>query len=348
MKFFSAIVSVHQPSLGIGISNKLPWRLKEDLAFFKEVTSRTAVNLLNAVIMGRKTWESIPDKFRPLPGRRNVVLSRNPGIRESLNIPSSVMIASSLTDALAQLSEEQNIDRIFVIGGSTLYQEAVRSPLCQHVYITEVNGEFKEFDTFFPVLPASDFQLIHRGPKKQQDNISYRFTEYQRHYDDMALPNPEGVQVNAEEMQYLNVVKDIIDNGVIRGDRTGTGTISKFGVQMRFSLRDNIFPLITTKKVFWRGVAEELLWFVKGSTNAKELQDKNIHIWDGNGSRKFLDSLGLHNREEGDLGPVYGFQVRVYIFFHGFYELLIILPNVILVETFWSEGNFKSMRFFLL
>eukprot|EP00455_Lapot_gusevi_P050842 TRINITY_DN7467_c0_g1_i3.p1 TRINITY_DN7467_c0_g1~~TRINITY_DN7467_c0_g1_i3.p1 ORF type:complete len:281 (+),score=79.06 TRINITY_DN7467_c0_g1_i3:27-845(+) len=98
--------------------------------------------------------------------------------------------------------------------------------------------------------------------------------------------------------------------GVVRGDRTGTGTISKFGLQMRFSLRDGRFPLLTTKQVFWRGVAEELLWFVAGCTNAKVLTDKNIHIWDGNASRAYLDSIGLTEREEFDLGPVYGFQWR--------------------------------------
>lgn len=58
---------------------------------------------------------------------------------------------------------------------------------------------------------------------------------------------------------------------------------------MRFSLRNDVFPLLTTKRVFWRGVAEELLWFVSGDTSTKTLQDKNIHIWDGNGSREYLD-----------------------------------------------------------
>lgn len=72
----------------------------------------------------------------------------------------------------------------------------------------------------------------------------------------------------------------------------------------------DVFPLLTTKRVFWRGVAEELLWFVRGSTNAKELQEKDIHIWDGNSSKEFLNKMGFHDREEGDLGPVYGFQWR--------------------------------------
>lgn len=78
---------------------------------------------------------------------------------------------------------------------------------------------------------------------------------------------------------------------------------------MRYSLRDS-FPLLTTKRVFWRGVAQELIWFVQGRTNANELADKGIHIWDGNGSREFLDKSGLGHREVGDLGPVYGFQWR--------------------------------------
>ncbi|XP_018026159.1 thymidylate synthase-like isoform X2 [Hyalella azteca] len=119
-----------------------------------------------------------------------------------------------------------------------------------------------------------------------------------------------GNKPNEDELQYLFLIRRIISEGNERKDRTGTGTKSIFGAQMRFSLRDGQFPLLTTKRVFWRGIAEELLWFIRGSTNARELQDKNVHIWDGNSSREFLDSLGLTSREEGDLGPVYGFQWR--------------------------------------
>lgn len=107
----------------------------------------------------------------------------------------------------------------------------------------------------------------------------------------------------------LNMFITPIFLGVEKGDRTGVGTVSIFGAQMRFDMR-NSFPLLTTKRVFWRAVAEELLWFVHGCTNAKILQDKNIHIWDGNSTREFLDKLGFTDREEGDLGPVYGFQWR--------------------------------------
>eukprot|EP00971_Amphidinium_carterae_P110859 2196163-Amphidinium_carterae.1 len=92
-------------------------------------------------------------------------------------------------------------------------------------------------------------------------------------------------------------------------DRTKVGTLSVFGRSMRFNLKQS-FPLLTTKRVFWKGVLEELLWFVRGDTNGKHLADKGVKIWDANGSREFLDGRGLHEREVGDLGPVYGFQWR--------------------------------------
>ncbi|XP_039959872.1 thymidylate synthase [Bactrocera neohumeralis] len=116
-------------------------------------------------------------------------------------------------------------------------------------------------------------------------------------------------EINLDEQQYLDLIQRIITKGVDRSDRTGVGTRSVFGAQMRFDLR-NSFPLLTTKRVFWRAVAEELLWFVHGKTDAKILQEKNIHIWDGNSNREFLDKCGFSDREEGDLGPVYGFQWR--------------------------------------
>lgn len=114
---------------------------------------------------------------------------------------------------------------------------------------------------------------------------------------------------NLDELQYLNLIAQIIKNGDQRIDRTAVGTRSIFGAQMRFNLRDS-FPLLTTKRVFFRGVAEELLWFIAGKTDAKLLQAKNVKIWDGNSTREFLDKCGHTEREVGDLGPIYGFQWR--------------------------------------
>lgn len=111
------------------------------------------------------------------------------------------------------------------------------------------------------------------------------------------------------ELQYLDAVQQIISEGGLRNNRTGIDTKTIFGMQMRYSLRES-FPLLTTKRVFWRGVVEELLWFIRGSTNGRELTEKDVHIWDANSTREFLDKQGLHHQEEGDLGPVYGFQWR--------------------------------------
>ncbi|AZB49250.1 thymidylate synthase [Phascolarctid gammaherpesvirus 1] len=115
--------------------------------------------------------------------------------------------------------------------------------------------------------------------------------------------------MNSGENQYLEAIKLILDHGTVRRDRTGVGTKSIFGLHMRFDLR-NQFPLLTTKKIFWRGVVEELLWFLRGCTDANELSNKGVKIWDGHGSRSYLDKVGLVDRPVGDLGPIYGFQWR--------------------------------------
>ncbi|XP_026194459.1 bifunctional dihydrofolate reductase-thymidylate synthase [Cyclospora cayetanensis] len=104
-----------------------------------------------------------------------------------------------------------------------------------------------------------------------------------------------------EELQYLELVADILNNGTEQPDRTGVGIVSQFGRCMRFSLKET-FPLLTTKRVFWRGVVEELLWFIRGDTNANNLSKLGVKIWDLNATREFLDSRGLTDREQGDIG----------------------------------------------
>jgi thymidylate synthase len=111
------------------------------------------------------------------------------------------------------------------------------------------------------------------------------------------------------EYQYLNLIKDILEKGSLEETRNGK-TKSIFGYSMRFSLKDGELPLLTTKKVAWKTCFRELQWFIRGSTNNKELQDKNVHIWDGNSTREFLDNRGLHKNEVNDLGPIYGHQWR--------------------------------------
>eukprot|EP00742_Colponemidia_sp_Colp-10_P015330 GILJ01017491.1.p1 GENE.GILJ01017491.1~~GILJ01017491.1.p1 ORF type:complete len:463 (-),score=34.49 GILJ01017491.1:44-1432(-) len=120
----------------------------------------------------------------------------------------------------------------------------------------------------------------------------------------------DGTRDRHEEYQYLDLITKILTVGNRKDDRTGVGTMSTFGNMMRFDLSGNVFPLLTTKKVWWKGVVEELLWMVAGQTDGRLLMDKGVNIWKDNGTRAFLDNRGLVDRAEHDLGPVYGFQWR--------------------------------------
>lgn len=118
------------------------------------------------------------------------------------------------------------------------------------------------------------------------------------------------------EQQYVDLIQHIMSHGTQEVGRNGN-VLSSFGHSMRFSLRDGVMPLLTTKRVAWKTCFHELMWFIRGSTNNEELREKNVHIWNDNSTREFLDGRGLTNREEHDLGPVYGHQWR---FFNAEYK----------------------------
>lgn len=114
-----------------------------------------------------------------------------------------------------------------------------------------------------------------------------------------------------DENQYLYLIKDVLEYGTMVEGRNGNAQ-TIFGSAMHFSLENDNIPILTTKKVAWKTCAKELFWFLKGSTNNNLLKDANVHIWDANASRDFLDSRNLHHLEEDDLGPVYGHQWRYF------------------------------------
>ena len=120
--------------------------------------------------------------------------------------------------------------------------------------------------------------------------------------DDTSPPNPE-------EYQYLNIIHKIISTGTWEEGRNGR-TKSIFGEMMRFSLANGRIPILTTKQTAWKTCLKELLWFIRGETDNRVLQEQGVHIWDGNTSREFLDSRGLNHYREGLIGPGYGFQWR--------------------------------------
>ena len=110
------------------------------------------------------------------------------------------------------------------------------------------------------------------------------------------------------EQAYLDLLKYVMTNGTEKGDRTGTGTLSHFGAQLRFDLADG-FPLLTTKKVHFKSIVYELFWFLSGSTHVDYLQENNVRIWN---EWATADQTARFNRPAGDLGPIYGHQWRNY------------------------------------
>lgn len=177
---FSVVVAATSATFGIGRKGTLPWKIAEDMEFFKAITTTALPNKVNAVIMGRKTYESIPVKFRPLAGRDNVILSRNPDIHSSLALPDSVTVKSSLMEALEHLKSKDGLDKVFVIGGESVYREAIDSKFCEKIYLTEIHSEFPDLDTFFPFIRANAFRMTRRGEEKVSGDIKFRFTEYEQ------------------------------------------------------------------------------------------------------------------------------------------------------------------------
>ena len=128
--------------------------------------------------------------------------------------------------------------------------------------------------------------------------------------------NRDSTQEYHEEYQYLNLIQDILNEGTIEKGRNGF-TKCSVGSVMHFSLENNKIPILTTKKTAWKTCLKELLWFIKGQTSNKILNDQKVHIWDGNSTDEFMESRGLQHYNKGDLGPLYGFQWR---FFNAPYE----------------------------
>jgi dihydrofolate reductase len=148
----------------IGLNGTVPWRLPEDMARFRAVT------IGHPVVMGRRTWDSLPDRFRPLPGRRNIVVTRNPGWRAD-----GAERAGSLDDALELVAGEE---RISVIGGAEVYAAAL--PLADELVLTEIQLDV-EGDTFFPAFERSAFEEVAREEsRRSEDGTAFSFVTYAR------------------------------------------------------------------------------------------------------------------------------------------------------------------------
>jgi dihydrofolate reductase / thymidylate synthase len=278
------IVAICKKNNGIGFKNHIPWNLKKELKYFKSITTKGKKNV---VIMGRNTWESLP--IKPLPDRVNVVITSSDNIDNS-----EAIVFKTLDQAYESYKDYDNIN---VIGGERLYQEALNHNNLDFVFVTEIYKEF-ECDKFFPKLDPK-LNLINISNFYEENNIFYRQKVYNYKFSELQ---------NLEEINYLNLLRKIIKNGERVQSRNAI-TYRIFSNVLTYDLRDT-FPILTTKRVYWKGILEEMLWFISGSTNANKLSDKKVKIWEPNSSREFLDLRGLQHYDVGDIGPTYGFNFR--------------------------------------
>lgn len=276
---FNVILAITK-NKGIGYKGKLPWKCTQELKLFKQKTMNTTL------VMGLNTAKSVPY----LENRKVIVLSKNKTLEEVQSRCKTPIhsVHRSLDDILQLKLLPSNV---FVCGGKQIYEEVFTT---FKKYISKVYLSVMEHDYLCDTFVDFDYHewTIHH----QQEHEGFN------HY----ILHPH----QTDEKLYLKLLKNVMENGSVKCGRNGE-TKSTFGNILRFDLRKG-YPLITTKKMFFRGVVEELLFFIRGDTDSGLLEQKNVNIWKGNTSRIFLDSIGLNNRREGVLGPMYGYQWRYF------------------------------------
>ena len=367
---------------GIGKDGTIPWNIPEDMTHFKYITkpNDNDKTTFSIVIMGRKTWDSIPVKFKPLSNRYNVILSNDENYRLEQNtiydfgkilkteenkskntgvffttwdnfihtdyINIENIINNDNVNFVYHSVKYTNNFNYYVIGGEQIYKKALETNLNITIYATEIYPIDKkeiECETFFPnilnlnntnntnnttnvsstrtitITNVSSFN-ISKNKDINGNNYIYRFiTYYIQNNNTNNINNINNIDntyylnnifaFKSSEDDYLSLMKKILFSGTSNDDRTGVGTLSIFGSMLKYDLRDT-FPLCTTKRMFFRAIFEELMFYLSGKTDNKILQAKGIHVWDGNTSRDFLDKRGLQHYEEGDMGQTYGFNYR--------------------------------------
>jgi|SaaInlStandDraft_6_1057023.scaffolds.fasta_scaffold00865_21 dihydrofolate reductase/thymidylate synthase len=308
------VIVVTDNSYGIGINNTLPWSFKEDMKLFKHFTSNDILEP-PVVIMGRKTLESLPNNF--LPNRHNIVITRSK--LDDLNNKLKLNIKKHKIDTVNDFSQALTIankyskNNIWVIGGADIYKMACLNENINHIYLTQIDSTF-DCDTYIKLPPIKNIIYEKTFVDKNRINTNIynlKFTIYE----------PE---LTAEQ-QYLRLINEIILNGNKRETRNAT-VISLFGKELNFNVT-NKFPLLTTKKMFLRGIVEELLFFIRGETDTIKLSEKGIRIWEGNTSVEFLNQMKekndiFKNYKVGDMGPMYGYQWRNYgkLYYNSIYN----------------------------
>lgn len=276
-------------TFGIGNNNDLLYKIPEDLQHFRKTTKGYTV------IMGYKTWLSLPS--RPLKGRTNIVLTMNHTFQEE-EYDNTHFISLSRFKKSLPLDEHE---KYYIIGGAKIYELFLKDEELKpnEIILTHITPEITTgIDTTVNPDLLKGYEITDFSDEMTGNNLKYRFIYFE--------PREE---TSHPESKYTGLINKIITTGKSRTDRTKIGTISLFGETIRFDISRSI-PLMTSKRVSFKNIVEELLWFCRGDTNSNNLRERGVNIWNGNSSREFLDARGLTSNEEGDCGPIYGHQWR--------------------------------------
>jgi dihydrofolate reductase/thymidylate synthase len=290
----------------------IPWKLEKDMKFFKTMTTSIDTDdigtdnmgridkilcrrkYINAVIMGRKTADTL---LSPLPNRLNVVISSNPDYRSDEDF----IVYGSLDSALNSLAKISDVRKVFVIGGAQLYEEALMHERCRTIYCSHINKDY-HCDVMLTRKCINKLKHINViDTWKENDSCKYTNTP-------IIITTNVHKKYNSDEAKYLELLDRIIRYGDHRETRNAK-TYSLFGSTLEFNLSRGDFPLLTSKKMFYRGIFEELIFFLKGQTDTKILEERKVMIWHDNTTKEFIKNNNK-KLEEYDMGPMYGFQWR--------------------------------------
>lgn len=227
--------------------------------------------------------------IKPLPNAFCVVVYPDLGCKYRYKSENILFIDPTFLDRFVEYHKDETV---YVLGGAELFRKFLHT--ADFVHLTIVEQDIPS-TSFFPInhlhaFEMSDFSEATPTHRK----ITYKRRDPNTHH---------------HEHQYLDLVREITKHGKQRMDRTAVGTRALFGKSMVFDVSKYV-PFITTKQLAWKSVIKELLWFISGSSNSKDLENQHVHIWKGNTSRAFLDNRGLSSYAEGDCGPMYSHSLR--------------------------------------
>lgn len=164
---------------GIGHNDSIPWDLSKDKSHFRTTTTKASEGKMNAVIMGRKTYFSIPQKYRPLRQRKNIVITRQPSVYQAID--QSVTFCASLEEAIKLANDDAIVEKIFIAGGGEIYKQALNSSLVDEISLTKIESTF-DCNVFIPAVDRTKYEMIRQSVKETAGDpeTTFYFVQYKK------------------------------------------------------------------------------------------------------------------------------------------------------------------------